>query len=90
MAIALVIVSILCVLLLLRLLLLKRQLFRIRRQLEGRAEEKAENLIYLEVRERNLNELTRLLNMTLKRESALRAKQELKEREFREIGRAHV
>lgn len=82
MAIALVIVSILCVLLFLRLLLLKRQLFRIRRQQERRAEEKAENLIYLEVRERNLNELTRLLNMTIKRESALRAKQELKEREF--------
>lgn len=83
MAIALVAVSFLCVLLLLRLLFLKRQLLSIRRQLERRAKEKAENLIYLEVRERNLNELTRLLNMTLKRESELRAEQEIREREFR-------
>lgn len=85
MKLALIGISILCILLILYVTGIRFELRSIRRQLEKRKKEQAQNPVLLELREKNLNGLTVALNETLKQEADLRISCEIREREFKDL-----
>lgn len=85
MKLALIGISILCVVLIAYLAGMKLQLRSIRKQLESRRKEQREGLITLELQDRQLKEMTVALNQTLMQEEELRRQQNIQEREFRNL-----
>lgn len=85
MEIALIVISIVCIVLIGYLIGIKLQLRNIRRQLERRQQEQAEGLIMLELQEPELKKMTVTLNQTLKQETDFRKSQNMQENEFKNL-----
>lgn len=85
MELALIGISILCIVLILYVAGIRFELRSIRRQLEKRKKEQAQSPVLLELRDKNLNGLTVALNETLKQEADLRISCEIQEREFKDL-----
>ncbi len=85
MKIALISISILCIVLLIDLIGIKLQLRSIKEQLEHRRREQSRSPILLEMNDKDINELTTALNQTLRQEANLRVSQEIQEQEFKNL-----
>lgn len=85
MELALIVISILCILLIVYLIGIKLQLRNIKWQLERRQKEQAEGMITLELQEPDLKEMTVALNQTLKQEADFRRSQNMQENEFKNL-----
>lgn len=85
MRIALIGISILCIILTIHLIGIKLQIRSITRQLRQRMKEQTKSPVFMDVKEKNLSGLAVALNETLKQEANLRLSVEIQEREFKNL-----
>lgn len=85
MALAIIGISILCTGLIAYLIGMKLQLRNLKAQLERRKKEQTEALLTLEMQDRDLRDMTVVLNQTLKQESDFRKGQSIQENEFKNL-----
>lgn len=82
---ALVCVIIICNILVMHILCIRWQISSIKKQLDKHREEKASNPVLIEIKNKNIEEMTVSLNKTLRQETELRMSQEIKEYEFKKL-----
>lgn len=85
MVIALICTIIICIILTIYIICIKRQLTSISRQLDKRREEEASNPVLIGIKDKSIEKMTAALNKTLRQESSMRVSQEIKEQELKNL-----